>query len=155
MISDLADSISIFRSALVARSSCSASAMAEAKPSACSVVRWAFSFSAWANFNVSKAMVVMALAPSLQIAQVRPSRTSSSRRASIRVLLHPGDIAVHPVLHELSVGGADLAMRVEQALLRLDEGLGLAERRRVEIGEDVAQMLLRHRRADRPDRDAD
>ena len=47
------------------------------------------------------------------------------------------------------------ALVVEQAFLGLHEGLGLADRRHVEVGEDVAQVLLRHGGADGADRDAD
>ena len=53
---------------------------------------------------VNKGEQTIVVVSALQIAQVRPPRTSWSRPASNRVLLHPGDIAVHPALHELPAG---------------------------------------------------
>src|SRR4051812_6730839 len=59
------------------------------------------------------------------------------------VLLHPSYVAVHPALQELLACRANAAVRLEKAFLGLDKRFGLAKRRHVEIGQDVAKMLLR------------
>lgn len=43
----------------------------------------------------------------------------------------------------------EVASRVEQRIGCMDEGLGLTHRQHIEIGEYVAQMLLRHGGSDR------
>src|SRR2546430_1173747 len=68
------------------------------------------------------------------------------------MLLHPSYISVYPALQKLPACGADAAIGVEQAFFGLDKCLGLAKGRDVEIGQCVAEMLLRDRRADRADR---
>ena len=69
--------------------------------------------------------------------------------------LDPRDIPVHPALQELAAIGTDSTRRVEQTFLRLDEAFRLTERRAVQVGEHVAQVLLRHRGADGADRDTE
>src|SRR5690606_221063 len=70
-------------------------------------------------------------------------RSSNESPSFAGVELHPRNVAVHPVLEELAAVGSDPAGGVEQPLLHLDEALGLAERRHVEVGERVPQVLLR------------
>ena len=67
---------------------------------------------------------------------------------SAHMLLHPRNIVVHPALEELPTVRANVARRVEQALLRMDEAFRLGQRRHVEISEHIAQVLLCHSRAD-------
>ena len=69
------------------------------------------------------------------------------------MLSDPRHVTIHPPLQELSARRADAAVRLEEAVLHLDEDLGLAKRRYIKIGEDSAQMLLSNRRADRANRD--
>ena len=57
-------------------------------------------------------------------------------------LVHPVDITVHPLLKEFLTACANVAGIVEQSLRYVDEGLRLAERRYVQVCENVAQMLL-------------
>lgn len=71
------------------------------------------------------------------------------------VLLYPHNIAVHPVLKKLPAALADVAAFVEQAFLCLYEGFRLPKRWHVQIRKHVTQVLLRHRRADCADGDAD
>jgi hypothetical protein len=67
------------------------------------------------------------------------------------VLLHPTYVSVDPALQKLSTCGADTAIGLEEAFLGLNKCLGLAQGRDVEIGQDVAEMLLGDRRADSAD----
>ena len=67
---------------------------------------------------------------------------------------HPGNVLVHPALQKLFAAFTDIAGRVEQAVLRMDESFGLAKRRDIQVSENVAQMLLRHGRAGGADRRA-
>src|SRR3546814_7785539 len=71
---------------------------------------------------------------------------------SAGVPLHPVDIAVHPSLQEAPAVRPNASVGVEQAVLRLDEGFRLAERRHIEIGQDAAQLLLCDGGADGADR---
>jgi hypothetical protein len=67
---------------------------------------------------------------------------------SIHKFLDPGDIMVDPVLDELFAGDPDVPILVKQSFIHLDEGLRLSESWHVEIGKNIAQMLLRHSRSD-------
>ncbi len=75
--------------------------------------------------------------------------------ASLHVVAHERCVLVHPALQELGAGFSNAAVGVEEAVFCLHEGLRLAERGHVEVGQDVAQVLLRERGADRANRDAD
>src|SRR5690606_25016162 len=77
------------------------------------------------------------------------------RRGSPGVPFDPGDVGVHPALQEIATALADVAVRVVQAILVLDVGLRLVERRHVQVGEHVAQVLLGHGPAGGADGDAD
>ena len=70
-------------------------------------------------------------------------------KCSVCVLSDPRHVTIHPALEKFSARGADAAVRVEEAVLHLDEDLRLAKRRYIKIGEDSAQMLLGNRRTDR------
>ena len=50
---------------------------------------------------------------------------------------------VDPALQEFFAVGANVSSRVKQSVLCLEEGLGLAQRRYVQIRQYIAQMLLR------------
>jgi hypothetical protein len=64
------------------------------------------------------------------------------------VCFDPGDITIDERLHEFSrVIVHDLACFVDRRGIVLDEHFRLAERRYIEIGKHVAQMLLRESRA--------
>jgi hypothetical protein len=71
------------------------------------------------------------------------------------VLLYPRYIPVHPPLEKLPACCADAAICLEQPILRLDKGLGLAKCRHIKICEDSAKMLLGNRGTDCTDRNAD
>ena len=62
--------------------------------------------------------------------------------------------AVHPALKKRRAVRPDDTVAIEQASLCLDEHLGLAKGQHSQIRENVAQMLLRHGRADRSDRNS-
>ena len=59
---------------------------------------------------------------------------SGVSRPSARMLLHPGDIFVHPGLEELPAVAREFTRGVEQPVFHLDEGFGLTERRNIEVG---------------------
>ena len=63
---------------------------------------------------------------------------------SVSVLFYPGHILVHPILQELSALLTNIAGTVEQPFLYLDKGFRLAERRHIQIGKNITQMLLSH-----------
>ena len=68
---------------------------------------------------------------------------------SARESLHPGGVLVHPAVQELArLRIRDIAGLIEEAFLHLDIGLGLSQGRHVEVGQDGAQVELRHRRTD-------
>ena len=71
------------------------------------------------------------------------------------VLLYPRDIPVHPPLEKLPARRADAAICLEQPVLHLDKGLGLANCRHIKIGEDGAKMLLGNGGTDCTDRNPD
>ena len=71
---------------------------------------------------------------------------------SIDVSFDPSHIGVHPVLQEVLAAGTNLAVCVKQSLLGMNECFRLAERRHIQVSEDIAQMLLRHGGADDADR---
>lgn len=57
----------------------------------------------------------------------------------------------HPALHKGQAGRANFSVGIEEAFLGMDERLWLAHRGHIQIGQDVAQVLLRQRRANGPD----
>src|SRR5690606_4026008 len=86
----------------------------------------------------------------------RASGRSVECHRSTRMLLHPIDELVHPALQELlAVRIRNAALRIEEPIADVQEDLGLAQRRHIQIAERVAQMLLRDRGADRADRATD
>src|SRR5690606_3678530 len=75
--------------------------------------------------------------------------------ASARVRFHQAQEGDEPGVEEVAAVLAHFAAGGDELVVPLDERLGLAERGHVEIGEDVAQVLLRHRGAGGADRDAE
>jgi hypothetical protein len=80
------------------------------------------------------------------------SSVAAFSTASASVLSHPGNILVHPVLEAFLAVWADVPSFVKQSLLCMDKRFGLAERRHIQIGKNIAEVLLGHGRADRPDK---
>jgi hypothetical protein len=72
----------------------------------------------------------------------------AAHTASGCVFFYPGDILIHPVLQEFFAVCADVTGFIKQPILDLNESIGLAKRWYVQSGENVAQMLLCHGRAD-------
>ena len=70
------------------------------------------------------------------------------------MLAYKCSVLVGPALQKLFAGLSYIAGTVKQALFGMNKGLGMARRRHIQIGQDVAQMLLRQRRANRSDRSA-
>ena len=71
------------------------------------------------------------------------------------MLLDPLYITVHPGLEEFAASCPDAAVGLEQPVLRLNKGLGLAKRRDIKIGEDGAKVLLGNGGTDCTNRNAD
>ena len=71
------------------------------------------------------------------------------------MLDNPRAVSIHPGLQELSAGGPDAFVGLEEALLRVNKRFGLIERRDVEVGQDVSQVLLRHGGTQDADGDAE
>src|SRR5690606_31492916 len=57
--------------------------------------------------------------------------------------LHPVRVPVDPILQEVATRDTDAPILLEQSIGDLNERLGLAQRRHVEICERVPQVLLR------------
>ena len=74
------------------------------------------------------------------------------RIAAGGVLFDPGHVFVHPGLQKLLAARANVASIVEQTFLGLDKRLGLAECGHIQVGQDVAQVLLGQGRANRTHR---
>ena len=69
--------------------------------------------------------------------------------ASSSMPLYPGNIKIHPGSQEFSgIYPADIAGLIKKIVLYLNECFRLAKCRHVQVGENVAQMLLCQRRAD-------
>src|SRR5690606_35176882 len=87
--------------------------------------------------------------PTTKIASVFCSRYGV--HASVSVFLHPGYIPVHPVLQKTLARCADISAFIEQTFPDLNERFRLPQCRHIQVGENIAQMLLRYGRADGAD----
>jgi hypothetical protein len=74
--------------------------------------------------------------------------------ASADVPFHPSDILVNPALEKSPAAWSDVPGLVEQPVLCVNERFGCAKRRHVQVGEDIAQMLLCYRRSNSAHRHA-
>lgn len=85
-----------------------------------------------------------------------PTGGDDVRCPSLRgVHIDPIGISFHPALEERPAGRTNTAVGFKQVVVHLEKHLGLAERWDVEIGEHVAQVLLRKGRADGTDGNTD
>src|SRR5690554_5701580 len=91
------------------------------------------------------------------LAALQRQKSGDRRRKKLAfdVLPDKGGKGVHPVFQELAATGADVAIGIEQPVFDMDESLGLAQGVHIQIGQDVAQMLLGQSRADAADRGPD
>src|SRR5690606_30298851 len=71
------------------------------------------------------------------------------------VFSYPRSILVHPALQELLAAFVQVSVRPVQGVVGVDEGFGLTHGRHVEVGQHIAQMLLRQGGTDGTDRGAD
>ena len=69
--------------------------------------------------------------------------------------LDPSHVSVYPTLQKFLAAGAHVAIGVEQLVLGLHKGFWLAHGWGAQVGQHIAQGLLRHRCADDTDRYAD
>ena len=68
-------------------------------------------------------------------------------KESDRVLFYPGHVLIHPGLKKFFAALANLTGLIKQIILGLNERLRLSECWDIQIGQNIAQVLLGHRGA--------